>query len=471
MSDDQDLYAILGVARDADEEDLRLAYRRLAWRYHPDVAGPEALARMQDINAAYQVLSDPTRRHEYDGSWSPAESERDEQPARGARASTASRPEPRAEPRAERRPREGLRQTFGGALGLWRRFDALDASPVVAAAFTYGGALCGWGQVDGRIALMATSDGALTRELSFGAHTRAGSLQALRLSPRGALVCAWGFSLGLRVWEAQSGATLWNTAISGPSGATDAMLYDSQPYIRLATPDAPLALAGDDPFRWAEDGRRATTVYSRPLTAQVGIEWLTPIRCVENGALGWLREPPDPAWRVHARLLSEDGQRLVTFSTGRVGGVGRASVAHLWELDRRQSPGIKSGGAPRLAGNLTEAAGLLQFPLTATPNLDWIAIGAVGRQIKVFHFKTKRAYGVEVGRVGTDALAALSPDGRLVALAQGRRLRLYDVVSGGQAQEWEADADVSALAFAQGVRGAMLGVGLGNGLAEIWGAA
>ncbi|HYB02780.1 MAG TPA: DnaJ domain-containing protein, partial [Ktedonobacteraceae bacterium] len=52
-------YAILGVPIDADEDTLKRAYRQLARRYHPDLAGEEGAAYMKRINRAYDVLSDP----------------------------------------------------------------------------------------------------------------------------------------------------------------------------------------------------------------------------------------------------------------------------------------------------------------------------------------------------------------------------------------------------------------------------
>jgi DnaJ-class molecular chaperone len=64
----RDLYAELGVARDADEEALRKAYRQLARRHHPDVNPGDAAAeeRFKAVSAAYAVLSDPERRRNYD---------------------------------------------------------------------------------------------------------------------------------------------------------------------------------------------------------------------------------------------------------------------------------------------------------------------------------------------------------------------------------------------------------------------
>ena len=62
-----DCYSILGVPAAATAEEIRAAYRRLARQYHPDLnAGPEAEARMKEINEAYDTLSDPQRRRQYD---------------------------------------------------------------------------------------------------------------------------------------------------------------------------------------------------------------------------------------------------------------------------------------------------------------------------------------------------------------------------------------------------------------------
>jgi curved DNA-binding protein len=67
MAADRDFYQILGVPREASQDDIQRAYRRLARTLHPDVnKDPAAEERFKDISEAYDVLSDPQTRRRYD---------------------------------------------------------------------------------------------------------------------------------------------------------------------------------------------------------------------------------------------------------------------------------------------------------------------------------------------------------------------------------------------------------------------
>lgn len=62
-----DPYKTLQVDSEAEDEVITAAYRRLARKYHPDVApDPESAARMAGINAAFELIGDPTKRAAYD---------------------------------------------------------------------------------------------------------------------------------------------------------------------------------------------------------------------------------------------------------------------------------------------------------------------------------------------------------------------------------------------------------------------
>jgi molecular chaperone DnaJ len=61
-----DYYALLGVDPDAEDEELKRAWRRLALEWHPDRAGPDATLMFQRISVAYSVLADADARAAYD---------------------------------------------------------------------------------------------------------------------------------------------------------------------------------------------------------------------------------------------------------------------------------------------------------------------------------------------------------------------------------------------------------------------
>ena len=112
MADQFDPYKILQVDSEAEDEVIQAAYRRLARKYHPDLAEtPEAAARMAAINAAWELIGDPAARAAFDRKRAtqkarPAAGQPAPGPAPDSTRSTTPAPPNRAEPPPTQRPPE-----------------------------------------------------------------------------------------------------------------------------------------------------------------------------------------------------------------------------------------------------------------------------------------------------------------------------------------------------------------------------
>jgi curved DNA-binding protein CbpA len=102
MQTTKDLYKLLGLSRDASQEEIRKAHRKLVRKYHPDAnpEDPRAEGRFKEIQQAYEVLSNPQKRREYDRQLRTSSRGGADRAGAGASRGGFSRPRPRSASRS-----------------------------------------------------------------------------------------------------------------------------------------------------------------------------------------------------------------------------------------------------------------------------------------------------------------------------------------------------------------------------------
>jgi DnaJ-class molecular chaperone len=115
----KDYYRVLGVTPADSLQDIRNAYRNLAKQCHPDYAGEEGQKKFQEIQEAYEVLSDPWKRKAYDASL---------QRPRQRRATSLVTPEPLV-PRAHRPQQSSPESLIAPSFSRAERFASPPSSP------------------------------------------------------------------------------------------------------------------------------------------------------------------------------------------------------------------------------------------------------------------------------------------------------------------------------------------------------
>ena len=205
----ENYYTILGIPIDADTDMLKRAYRQLARRYHPDLAGPDGVVEMKRINRAYAILSDPEKRQNYDTIIGGVIDLRKVGFAR-------PRPRPRAFDLSEELEFSGLNifSTKGPLRAGAVIHSHLGVISALSSVQTAHGLLVAAGSLDGKGKIWQKVKGNMQETLSFATDSSftIESLRELRFSAGGALLAGWG-RLSLHVWDACSGTQLWGYSL------------------------------------------------------------------------------------------------------------------------------------------------------------------------------------------------------------------------------------------------------------------
>ncbi|MFL5628908.1 MAG: DnaJ domain-containing protein [Ktedonobacteraceae bacterium] len=459
MDTPDNYYAILGVPIDADSETLKHAYRQLARRFHPDLAGEEGAVQMKRINRAYDVLSDPEKRLNYDTIMGGVIDFRKGGLAR-------PRPRPRKFDPADDIEYSGL--SIFSTKGPFHTGPVLRTSlGVISSVGSLSmpeGTIVAIGSLDGKGLLWRTED--TTRQIHFAADPAltVESLRELRFAATGGLLGGWG-RLGLHVWDTHDGTLLWSyplvqRAVSAHYSLDMVLLETSQGQreAMLALPLLP-----DDTLGPRALGVRGTDVVSHIIGTDPD-SLSKPKRCVEEALEKRL------FWAIRLRALAQDAHTLLTLSCAHVPGeADEMAIVRRWNLTSRSRFGGKI--QPRIALSIIIGpCADYSPPYTFTPNVGTLALAYQGNKIRLYDTARGTYNELSSGTMGGSARIAISPGAQWLAVAREDSeinegvIDLWSVGKGQIEQKLYHPWQISALHFTE----KELVVALTDGTIQVW---
>ena len=450
-------YAILGVPFDADQDTIKRAYRQLARQFHPDLAGEVGAAQMKRVNRAYDVLSDPKQRLNYDTI------------SGGVidfRKGGLSRPRP-----VDRRYDPLADNEFAG-LSVFSTRGPLHAGAVLrggvgvisalASIRDDHGLLVAAGSLDGKGLLWRVGNEEAYIRFAADPALPVESLRELRFSPGGSLLVGWG-RLGMHVWNSQSGSLLWSLPLTRRAVSAhyslDAVLRETNGQtVTMALP-----LLSPDPLGPRSLGVRGTDVIDHTLDAPAEV-LSAPLVCAEDEI------EKRRFWSIRLRALARDTPTLLTLSCAHVPGeAGEMTVARLWNLQARARFGKNT--RPQIATSLVlGSCADYTAPYTVTPDARMLALTCMMEKVRIYDIAGQTFSEVASGALGGSAKLALASDALRLAVAREDSeitegvVDLWSLAEGKLVQRLYHPWQISALHFSS----QNLLVALTNGAIHVW---
>jgi WD40 repeat protein len=461
MDTPENYYAILGVPVEADNDTLKRAYRQLARRYHPDIAGPEGALQMKRINRAYDVLSDPEKRLNYDTIIGGVID------LRGG-GMTRPRPVQRKFDQSEDIEFSGL--SIFSTRGPFHNGPALHSQLGVVSSLncvqTEHGTCIAAGSLDGKGLIWRPDNKEAATHFAADPTLTVESLRELRFSSTGSLLAGWG-RLGLHVWDMRSSSLLWSYAL----GQRAVSAHYSLDTVLQETPEGTrevlmaLPLLKEDPLAPRAHGVRGTDVVKHVIgmPADALSESLV---CAEN-------EIEKRQLRaIRLRALAQNAQTLLTLSCARVPGEQNEMVIiRQWNLHAPARKRFGGKGSPQisvslLAGSCADCAP----PYAVTPDTRTLAFVYAGKTLRLYDTASGLYNELNSGSMGASSRLAISPDAQWVAVAREDSevnegvIDLWSAGRGQVVQKLYHPWQISALHFAD----KQLIVALTDGTIQVW---
>jgi curved DNA-binding protein CbpA len=414
MDTPDNYYAILGVPIDADDDTVKQAYRQLARRYHPDLAGPEGAIQMKRINRAYDVLSDPEKRLKYDTIIGGVIDLRNG-------AMTRPRPVQRRVNLTDDIEFSGLSRfstkgplhpgpSIQGGLGV------VTALASVKGASSAASELCiAAGSLDGRGILWRVGSQSPSRSFAADSSLTVESLRELRFSSSGGLLAGWG-RLGVHVWDTQDGSLLWSFSLGQRAVSAhyslDVVLGEMQDGTQEAIMALPLLPY--DPRAPRSRGVRGTDIVKH--TMGTAVDALSdPIVCVED-------EGKRQFWAIRLRALAQNAEALLTFSCAHVPGEKEElAIVRRWDVTLAERARGRLGGKVRprvITSMVVGPCADCTPPYAVTPDAVTLACVYKGQKVRLYDIVAGTYSELASGTMGGNAKLTISPDGQWIAVAR-----------------------------------------------------
>lgn len=459
MDTPDNYYAILGVPLDADNDTLKRAYRQLARRYHPDLAGPEGAIQMKRINRAYDVLRDPEKRLNYDTIIGGSIDLR-----RGGMA----RPRPVSRKFSVEDETEFAGLSIFSTRGPLRTGARLQSGLGVVSTLncveTPGGLLAAAGSLDGKGICWYVNSEENPVRFAMANDRPVESLRELRFSAGGAFLSGWG-RLSLHVWKTADGSLQWSYPLEQRAVSAH---YSLDMVLKESGNDAAdiwmaLPLQLKDPLAPRAHGVRGTDVVAHT-PGMPSTELGEPLSCVESEI------EKREFWAIRLRALSPDLRSLFTLSCANVPDeTEQMIVLRRWDLTSK----TRFGNRPRPQISVAITGGLCARctpPYAITADTRAIAFVHADKTLRLHDTLTGTYSELASGPMGASSRLAISPDGEWVAVAREDSEiteGVIDLWSARQSQivqklyhPWQ----VSALHFAEN----SLLVALTDGTIQVW---
>jgi len=461
MDTPDNYYALLGVPIDADADKIKRAYRQLARRYHPDLAGPQGAVQMKRINRAYDVLSDPEKRLNYDAIIGGVID---------LRKGGMMRPRP-----VQRKFNLSDDIEFSG-LSIFSTKGPFHTGPVqhtglgivsaLNSVHTEKGTWVAAGTLDGKGLLWHPESKQAPINFAADPSLTVESLRELRFSPTGGLVAGWG-RLGLHVWDAQDGSLLWSFAL-------DQRAVSAHHSLDVALKELPgetrevwmaLPLLREDPRAPRALGVRGTDILKHVIGTPA--ESLSePLVCAEDEI------EKRQFWAIRLRALAQDARTLLTLSCAHIPAEQNEMVImRRWDLYAPARKRFAGKTQPQIKVSLV--AGLCADctpPYAVTPDTRTLAFVYAGKMTRLHDTLAGTFSELNSGSMGASARLAISPDGYWVAVAREDSevnegvIDLWSASQGQVIQKLYHPWQISALHFAE----KQLIVALTDGTIQIW---